>query len=69
MNPKALSPLSTLLAIWAAGGVVTVEGDRLMVTGATGMCDELREAIRHHKPALLAAMRLHEHDTRRARER
>ena len=56
MAPTEVNPLPTLLLIWAAGGTVHVEGDRLVVRGAT-LCEELREAIRHNRDALLAAMR------------
>lgn len=57
MAPNEVSPLSTLLLIWAAGGTVHVEGDHLVVRGAIAMCDELREAIRHNRGALIAVMR------------
>ena len=53
MLPTEMNPLSTLLLILAAGGTVSTDSDRLVVTGAK-MCDELREAIRHNKAELLA---------------
>jgi len=56
VSPTDINPLQTLLLIWAAGGTVHVDGDRLIVRGAT-MCEELREAIRHNRDALIAALR------------
>lgn len=56
MLPTEASPLSTLLLIWAAGGVASVEDNRLVVRGAV-LCDELREAIRHNRDALVSVLR------------
>ena len=56
MTPAEVKAVSTLLLIGAAGGTVHVEGNQLVVRGAT-MCEELRDAIRHNRGALLAALR------------
>jgi hypothetical protein len=57
MNPADLNPMQTLLMCWAAGAVLTRDGDRVHVEAPKGMIPpELIEALRHNKAALLAIL-------------
>lgn len=57
MNPGAMNPLQVLLLCWAAGAVLSRDGDRLHVeAGKGGLPPELLDALRANKPALLAIL-------------
>jgi len=51
------NPLQTLLLIWAAGGVMTRDGDNLRVEATKGAIPPpLVDALRANKAALLAIL-------------
>lgn len=57
MKPADMNPLQVLLLCWAAGAVLTRDGDRLHVEASKGsMPPELLAALRTNKPALLAIL-------------
>lgn len=57
MNPAHMNPLQVLLLSWAAGAVLSRDGDNLHVeTSKGGLPLELLEALRANKPALLAIL-------------
>lgn len=57
MNPATMNPLQVLLLCWAAGAVLSRDGDFLHVETSRGsMPPELLDALRANKPALLAIL-------------
>ena len=57
MNPADITPSQTLLLIWAAGGVLSREGERLHVEAPKGSIPPpLVDALRANKAALLAIL-------------
>lgn len=57
MNPTTMNPVQVLLLCWAAGAVLSRDGDRLHVEASKGsMPPELLEALRANKAALLAIL-------------
>jgi len=57
MNPASMNPLQVLLLCWAAGAVLSRDGDNLHVEASKGsMPSELLEALRVNKAALLAIL-------------
>lgn len=57
MKPADMNPLQTLLVCWAAGAVLTREGDDLHVDARKGsILPELLEALRANKAALVAIL-------------
>jgi hypothetical protein len=57
MNPADMNPLQTLLLCWAAGAVLTRDGDRLYVEAPKKVIpSELIEALRNNKAALLSIL-------------
>lgn len=57
MSPASINPLQTLLLCWAAGAVLTRDGDRLHVEASKGaMAPELLNALRANKTELLAIL-------------
>lgn len=57
MTPDDITPLQTLLLCWAAGAVLTRDGDGLHVEASKGAVPpELVDALRHNKAALLAIL-------------
>lgn len=57
MNPATMNPVQVLLLCWAAGAVLSRDGDRLHVEASKdSMPPELLDALRANKPALLAIL-------------
>lgn len=57
MNPTTMNPVQVLLLCWAAGAVLSRDGDRLRVEASkASMPSELLEALRVNKPVLLAIL-------------
>lgn len=57
MKPATMNPLQVLLLCWAAGAVLSRDGDRLHVEASKGsMPPELLEALLANKTALLAIL-------------
>lgn len=60
MKPSAMNPLQTLLLVWAAGGVLSREGESLHVEASKGAIPpQLLEALRKNKADLLAILPTH----------
>lgn len=57
MSPADMTPLQTLLLCWAAGAVLSRQGDGLHVEAGKGAIPpELVNALRANKAALLAIL-------------
>lgn len=57
MNSAAMKPLQVLLLCWAAGAVLSRDGDNLHVEASKdSVPPELLEALRANKAALLAIL-------------
>lgn len=64
MNPADMKPLQTLFLCWAAGAVLTRDGDGLHVDAPKmAIPPELVEALRHNKAALLAILPVRSKET------
>ena len=62
MNPAAMNPMQTLLLVWAAGAVLSREGDNLHVYAPRGgMPAPLVDALRANKIQLLAILPVRAH--------
>ena len=60
MTPSAMTPVQTLLLVWATGSVLSRNGDRLHVDAPKGkMPPELLEVLRTNKAELLAILPAH----------
>lgn len=60
MKPLALNPLQTLLLVWAAGGVLSRDGESLHVEASKGAIPpQLLDALRENKADLLAILPKH----------
>lgn len=57
MNPNTANPLQTLLLVWAAGAVLSRDGDNLHVEAPKGAIPpQLLVALRENKADLLAIL-------------
>lgn len=57
MNPATMNPVQVLLLCWAAGAVLSRDGNRLHVEASKGsMPSELLEALCVNKATLLAIL-------------
>lgn len=57
MKPAELNPLQTLMVCWAAGAVLTRDGDTLHIEASKGaILPELVEAVRANKAQLLTIL-------------
>ncbi len=60
MNPGTVNPLQTLLLVWAAGAVLSRDGDNLRVDAPKGAIPPpLLEALRANRADLLAILSAH----------
>lgn len=60
MRPDTLNPLQTLLLVWAAGGVLSRDGDNLQVDAPKGAIpSQLVDALRANKAELLTVLPAH----------
>ena len=61
MNRQEVNPLQTMLLVWAAGAVLSRDGDGLHVEACRGAIPpQLVEALRANKAALLAILPAHD---------
>lgn len=60
-----MSPFTLYLALYQAGLLLSTDGEQLLVTPADKLTDELRSAIRQHKPALIELLQSAHHTTGR----
>ena len=60
-----MAPFTLYLALYRAGLLLSTDGERLLVTPADKLTDELRLAIRQHKPELIELLQSAHHTTGR----
>ena len=60
-----MTPFTLYLALYRAGLLLSADGEKLLVTPADKLTDELRLAIRQHKPELIELLQSAHHTTGR----
>jgi hypothetical protein len=56
MTMHVIDPLTLLRAVYALGGSLQIEGDRLILRAPEPLPDALCNAVRQHKPEIMAAL-------------
>jgi len=51
-----ITPLEVVRQVYLYGGKLTVDGDTLRICGPEPLPDDLRRALRKHKPAIMVAL-------------
>ena len=60
-----MTPYTLYLALYRSGLLISIDGEKLLVTPADKLTDELRLAIRQHKPELIELLQSAHHTTGR----
>lgn len=60
-----MTPFTLYMALYRAGLLLCTDGEKLLVTPADKLTDELRFAIRQHKPELIDLLQSAHHTTGR----